>query len=570
MYKNLISLSLLLIFGSACTMEQHDASQRGGIEDTLFKLCSNDGSSIEAPCSLLRQSPMLAVMTLHNYREKQQKTITLPEFDFTALQCVVDLLRLKAATSDEEKATRSNDLFTRHDSHSQEEMVLKINDYLQLELEEDVSPTLIRCINQQSEGNVERVKEEIKKRPTSFHPYLAKYHYLLFGDDKQFIFPELDYGFSIEELSAHDKLPDIEKNDSYLQELNLAHRRVTDLTGLDVIPNGHTIQKLRIALCRLTKIPEHCFDQFTELKELHLSNAQLTTLPRQIFANLVQLRMLDLGHNQLTEIPVGCFDNLAQLRKLCLAYNQILAIPVGCFDGLPELRDLDLSHNQISAIPARCFDNLAKLATLILSYNHIHEISEQGFNQLGQLWRLSLDHNHIETMPENCLDMLRQLTSLSLEHNRITTLPEHLLDHLTELRNITLSHNRLTTLPANCFAHPGQLLHLYLDNNQIATIDQQWFENLAELLLLDVSHNQIAAIPRNCFDSLVQLSLLNLRGNNLNNRQCQALYQEWQERIRTINLDYQATRTLWYQQPWILDTLAIIAVLYARCQQINQ
>ena len=64
-----------------------------------------------------------------------------------------------------------------------------------------------------------------------FSPLLAKYWYLNYGDVKHadLILRGLDYGLSIAELKAYDKLPEIECG-----FLALCGLKLNDITGLEI------------------------------------------------------------------------------------------------------------------------------------------------------------------------------------------------------------------------------------------------------------------------------------------------------------------------------------------------
>jgi len=103
---------------------------------------------------------------------------------------------------------------------------------------------------------------------------IAKYWYLNYGQDRNYISPKLDYGFSIEELQAFGKLPVIENN-----ELDLNNLRINNLTGLQSIAG------------------------IAQIITLNLRGNQLTALPLDIFKGLNHLQALYLDHNQLIALP---------------------------------------------------------------------------------------------------------------------------------------------------------------------------------------------------------------------------------------------------------------------------
>ena len=101
--------------------------------------------------------------------------------------------------------------------------------------------------------------------PDEFKGLLAKYWFLNYGQDysdvgnreKAFILPELDYGFSIEELLAYDKLPKIQE-----KVLMLFSLRINDLTGLTSIPGIKTVENLFLVSNKITRLPPGLFAGF--------------------------------------------------------------------------------------------------------------------------------------------------------------------------------------------------------------------------------------------------------------------------------------------------------------------
>lgn len=218
--------------------------------------------------------------------------------------------------------------------------------------------------------------------PDELKGLLAKHWYYNYGEEGNFILPDLDYGFSIAELAAHHKLPPIRI--LQIPILSLDGLRINNLDGLNSIPNLETVRSLNLSNNRLISLPKGAFealgnvrwlylhqnklenisdgalDKLTKLDELYLPNNNLSILSAHVFDKLDQLRSLNLRGNKLTKLTEGIFDNLYYLQYLYLDYNKLAELPLTLFDELPYLLELNLSHNAISALPDGIFDILAQ------------------------------------------------------------------------------------------------------------------------------------------------------------------------------------------------------------------
>ena len=164
--------------------------------------------------------------------------------------------------------------------------------------------------------------------------------------------------------------------------LNLARKNLTDLTGLQNIPNINQVISLDLSENQLQTLSDNIFNGLQNLQYLYLTNNQLQTLPANIFNGLHKLRLLSLGFNQLQTLPDNVFNDLDQLTVLyCRNPFRPDFIPTlnNMIQGIPNLRDLN-GKRKNQALREQPFVTLKRLmaeniAKNIDAYRHrLHEL----------------------------------------------------------------------------------------------------------------------------------------------------------------------------------------------------
>ena len=144
---------------------------------------------------------------------------------------------------------------------------------------------------------------------------------------------------------------------------------LTDLTGLQRIPNRDYVRQLDLSDHHLQTVPAGIFNGFSYLQSLDLSSNKLQELPVDAFNGLDNLLRFYLGHNQLKTLPSGIFTGLTKLEYLTLTDNQLQTLPADIFNGLSNLKGLWLDSNNLQTLPINIFDGLNNLRRLYLSGN---------------------------------------------------------------------------------------------------------------------------------------------------------------------------------------------------------
>ena len=173
--------------------------------------------------------------------------------------------------------------------------------YLDIELlKGPVANAMVQDLHKKHNGDRNTIEAVILSLnlPEDLASLLAKYWYLHYGENRNFILPNLDYGFSIEELRVHNKLPGT-FSILRIRTLNLSELKINDLSGLRNIPD------------------------INNLKALYLVHNQIANLVPGVFNGLNNLIILDLGSNELTNLVPGVFNGLNNLRTLDLHNNKL-------------------------------------------------------------------------------------------------------------------------------------------------------------------------------------------------------------------------------------------------------
>ncbi|KAH7643426.1 hypothetical protein HUG17_10117 [Dermatophagoides farinae] len=352
-----------------------------------------------------------------------------------------------------------------------------------------------------------------------------------------------------------------------------------ECTGANIRQINHTLNHLRsshsqqsksavhsLSIYRLNtssstpSLPDHLFNSFTLINELHISSTNLTRIgtiqtyngleeslnslsfvdsqismiPKSTLSKLTRLKSLDLQSNHISNLDSYAFYGIP-LRALNLQNNRIKNLQEFAFGGLENtLEELILNANLFEHFPLFALRRLRKLATLKLQNNQINQIPDDGFTRFTVLETLDLQSNHIRhlnsrsfmTMPKlkilycsnnlltvvsdsSIFQQLPLLETLDLSLNRLRVVN---LDGLESIRTLDLSYNHLHDLRLQSLTG---LRELFASNNNILQLVNETFMNTTNLEVLYLQHNAIHSINYNTFYHLQQLRILDLSFNQL-------------------------------------------------------
>lgn len=360
--------------------------------------------------------------------------------------------------------------------------------------------------------------------PKESRSILAKYWYLFFGHDKNYILPELDYGFSLDELREFDKLPAIAQSDSNHElYLNLSGQRINSLKGLKKIPGIVKLSHLYLGYNHVAKIEPHTFDGLNNLKTLNLGHNMIPELHPGTFSGLNNLEQLELDYNQISRLKPHTFDGCKNLHSLALNSNKLEELQPAIFEDLNNLQMLALENNRLIELSPHTFHGLTNLKELYLGCNKIAQLYSFAFEGLHNLCILKLFGNQLRELKPIIFDGLKELKELWLHHNQITTIHPYVFSGLDKLEELLLYENQISHLDPHAFQGLNNLKKLFLCDNQVTTLPHDVFASLAALRKLWIMHNKIQKLEPDFFDGLVNLDQLWLAGNLVKTDQQQAL-----------------------------------------------
>lgn len=299
-----------------------------------------------------------------------------------------------------------------------------------------------------------------------------------------------------------------------------------------------TLSKLRdlvVDKCKIRQIPARAFENFTDLKRLHVTthnsewSAMTMELHEQAFAGLNELIELDLSDNNIWSTKTETFCPLYSLKTLNLTNNHLQNIKtIGFSDSLREqnlsvrscnlvIEVLDMSYNDLIVLTGNSLSKLRSLSKLLLQNNAISTLEDGAFEGLLSLQVLNLSSNFLSDIPPGLFSDSKTLNVINFSNNTINTLPPGLFEGLDQLQILDLSHNELTSQWINKGTFLGllRMVILNLSYNKINRIDRHMFQNLYSLQKLNLEHNEIAAIDEHAFGELRNLHSLTLSNNKL-------------------------------------------------------
>ncbi|XP_026748827.2 toll-like receptor 6 [Galleria mellonella] len=302
--------------------------------------------------------------------------------------------------------------------------------------------------------------------------------------------------------------------------------------------NKVNLAKLRdliIDKCKIRQIPARAFENFKDLKRLHVTthnsewSAMTMELHEQSFSGLNELIELNLSDNNIWSTKTETFCSLYSLKTLNLTRNHLQNIKtIGFSDSLREqnlsirscnlvIEVLDLAHNDLIVVTDNGLSKLRSLTKLMLQNNAISTLEDGAFGGLFSLQVLNISSNFLNTLPPDLFSDTKSLKEINLSNNTINVIPPGLFEGLQQLQILDLSHNDLTSQWVNKETFVGllRMVILNLSYNKLSRIDRYMFQSLYSLQKLNLEHNLITSIDEHAFEELRNLHSLTLSHNIL-------------------------------------------------------
>ncbi|KOB72728.1 putative toll [Operophtera brumata] len=299
--------------------------------------------------------------------------------------------------------------------------------------------------------------------------------------------------------------------------------------------NFGKMRDLVIDKCKIRQIPARAFENFKDLKRLHVTthnsewSAMTMELNEQAFAGLNELIELNLSYNNIWSTKIETFCPLYSLKTLNLTNNHLQNIKtIGFSESLQEqnlsvrscnlvIETLDLSYNDLIVVTDTSLSKLRSLSKLLLQNNAISTLEDGAFKGLLSLQVLNLSSNFMNTLPPDLFSDAKFLKEINVSNNTINNLPPGLFEGLEQLQTLDLSYNELTSQWINKGTLIGllRMVILNMSYNRLTRIDRYMFQDLYSLQKLNLEHNEISSIDEHSFEELRNLHSLSLSGNNL-------------------------------------------------------
>ena len=144
------------------------------------------------------------------------------------------------------------------------------------------------------------------------------------------------------------------------------------------------------------------YGQLRSLTNLTIVNSPLRCVPRSV-CRLTTLTHLTLDNNRLTRLPDNCLTNMSNLVVFSARNNTIETLQDGVFHGLTKLQYLDLTRNRIGSIGLSVFgksSHLNNLFNILLSRNNLTSLEPWVFvrgliGSFQRIVQIDLSHNAI-------------------------------------------------------------------------------------------------------------------------------------------------------------------------------
>lgn len=263
--------------------------------------------------------------------------------------------------------------------------------------------------------------------------------------------PQL-HSISLTEYIEQNGMPQIKAS-----TLDLSYKNITDITGLQDIPDIEQVTSLYLSGNQLKTLPTDIFNGLTNLQELHLNSNKLKILPATIFSGLTNLQWLSLSRNRLQQLSENVFSDLRNLLQLYLDGNRLETLPATVFNNLHNLYYLSLNNNRLQNLPGTIsLSTLRNLNKLYISSNQLQTLPSTIFNGLHNLQHLDLRDNAftLDFIP-TLTDMIRNIPNLvylnckskdkTLQKVPFTTLKQLAIEYVAN--DINTYRDKLQKLP---------------------------------------------------------------------------------------------------------------------------
>ncbi len=343
---------------------------------------------------------------------------------------------------------------------------------------------------------------------------------------------------SVQDLIDRLELPELNGNG----ELDLSHRGLTSLIGLENIPDPEQVSLLSLHDNFITIIPDRAFDRFPNLINLNLNNNRIVALPPEIFRPLINLQELYLQDLRLVFIEPHAFDGLENLILLSLEHNMLESLPKNLLDNLSNLETFNAQFNRINNLDMHLFANQNKLANIGLAGNNLERLPQ--ITHLAQLKGLFISDNPALWLSDSEIEFIKNKKIFCNAPELLGGIPEYSLGDLiqelgenwqhelvhvdphTQNQILILNNRRLTSLAGIQTKEMPEITHISAQNNYLSEIPRSFFwydidedyesSRFPNLKTLELANNLFTTVPKLTHEDIgCELTHLNLQSNRI-------------------------------------------------------
>ena len=159
------------------------------------------------------------------------------------------------------------------------------------------------------------------------------------------------------------------------------------------------LKTLSLSCNNISNLLPGIFENNEKLQNLNLAHNKISCLTAGVFtlkenrsSNIINL---DLGYNRFIELNFTIFKDLNNIVNLSLNNNNIYTVQKITFSKMKQLRKLVMSENYLESLYTHLFKHLGRLELLDLRNNKISHIDKLSFKYNWKLSSLFLDGNSL-------------------------------------------------------------------------------------------------------------------------------------------------------------------------------
>ncbi|XP_076906573.1 uncharacterized protein LOC143562730 [Bidens hawaiensis] len=274
------------------------------------------------------------------------------------------------------------------------------------------------------------------------------------------------------------------------------HIHACSWTGIQCTQNSTKLTHINLSFKNLSGyliLPNHVFNQLTELTDLNISHNSFSgPLPVQIF-NLTNLKSLDISHNNFSGVFPLEHLNLHKLEVLDAFSNSFTGpLPSGvCVNANTSLKVLNFAGSYFTGSVPGEYGLCENLKFLHLSGNLLTGNLPVELGYLKSVTHMEIGYNMFQGGIPKQFGNMSELKYLDVADANLSSVIPKELGELTKLETLFLFKNLLSGLIPGEIGNISTLSNLDLSDNMLTGPIPERFSNLKNLRLLSLMCNDM-------------------------------------------------------------------------------